>query len=120
MPAYTDIQKAHETANQVRRIQKELKEAQADVLKYNNRERLFAMPVTNVSTSISFPLLLPPPIPSLPLYPPYKNRERLFGMPVTNVSTSSILPYATPSPYTLSPTLLFLQQQGEALWRAHQ
>lgn len=52
MAAHTDIAKAHEIANQVRRIQKDLKDAQTDAAKYNNRERLFGMPVTNVSGSL--------------------------------------------------------------------
>jgi len=49
MPAYTDLSKAHEVANQARRLQKDLRDAVADANKYNNRERLFDMPVTNVS-----------------------------------------------------------------------
>ena len=53
MAAHTDISKAHEVANQVRRIQKDLKDAQTDAQKYNNRERLFGMPVTNVSLWLS-------------------------------------------------------------------
>ena len=44
MAAHTDISKAHEIANQVRRIHKDLKDAQTDAAKYNNRERLFGMP----------------------------------------------------------------------------
>lgn len=50
MAAYTDISKAHEIANEVRRVNKQLKEAQGLASTYNNRERLFGMPVTNVST----------------------------------------------------------------------
>lgn len=49
MAAYTDINKAHEVANEVRRIKKQLKEAQTSAQLYNNRERLFGMPVTSVS-----------------------------------------------------------------------
>ena len=49
MASYTDINKAHEVANEVRRINKQLKEAQTSAAMYNNRERLFSMPVTNVS-----------------------------------------------------------------------
>lgn len=48
MAAHTEISKAHEVANQVRRIHKDLKDAQTDAAKYNNRERLFGLPVTNV------------------------------------------------------------------------
>ncbi len=50
MAAHTDINRAHEVANEVRRIHKQLKEAQTLASTYNNRERLFGMPVTNVST----------------------------------------------------------------------
>ena len=49
MAAHTDIGKAHEVANEVRRVHKQLKEAQASAQTYNNRERLFGMPVTNVN-----------------------------------------------------------------------
>lgn len=49
MAAHTDINRAHEVANEVRRIHKQLKEAQTLASTYNNRERLFGMPVTNVS-----------------------------------------------------------------------
>lgn len=52
MAAYTDISKAHEIANEVRRVNKQLKEAQGLASTYNNRERLFGMPVTNVSTRL--------------------------------------------------------------------
>ncbi|XP_042561677.1 dynein axonemal heavy chain 1-like [Clupea harengus] len=45
--AYTDVSRAHEVANEVRRVGKQLKESQAMVLLYNNRERLFNLPVTN-------------------------------------------------------------------------
>lgn len=48
MAAHTDISKAHEIANEVRRINKQLKEAQTLASTYNNRERLFGLPVTNV------------------------------------------------------------------------
>lgn len=47
--AHTDIGKAHEVANEVRRVNKQLKECQQLATMYNNRERLFEMPVTNVS-----------------------------------------------------------------------
>jgi len=49
MPAYTDMSKAHEVANLARRLQKDLRDAIADAAKYNNRERLFDMPISNVS-----------------------------------------------------------------------
>ena len=51
MPAYTDLSKAHEVANLVRRLQKDLRDAVNDAAKYNNRERLFDMPITNVGVS---------------------------------------------------------------------
>ena len=46
--AHTDMTKAHEVANEVRRVNKQLKECQELAAMYNNRERLFEMPVTNV------------------------------------------------------------------------
>lgn len=52
MAAHTDISRAHEVANEVRRIHKQLKEAQDMAAVYNNRERLFGMPITNVSVSV--------------------------------------------------------------------
>ncbi|XP_053577059.1 dynein axonemal heavy chain 1 [Bombina bombina] len=45
--SYTDINRAHETANEVRRVHKQLKESQQLSQLYNNRERLFGLPVTN-------------------------------------------------------------------------
>eukprot|EP00794_Sanderia_malayensis_P012733 gene12733-14038_t len=45
--AHTDINKAHETANEVRRLVKQLKECQQSAILYNSRERLFGMPITN-------------------------------------------------------------------------
>ncbi len=49
MAAHTDLHRAHEVANEVRRVHKQLKDAQELAATYNNRERLFGMPVTNVS-----------------------------------------------------------------------
>lgn len=49
MAAHTDLSKGHEIANEVRRVNKQMKEAQELASTYNNRERLFGMPVTNVS-----------------------------------------------------------------------
>ena len=49
--AHADISKAHEVANEVRRLTKQLKECQTLATTYNNRERLFGLPVTSVSTS---------------------------------------------------------------------
>ncbi|XP_019911214.2 dynein heavy chain 1, axonemal [Esox lucius] len=45
--AYTDVSRAHEVANEVRRVGKQLKESQAMAQTYNNRERLFGVPITN-------------------------------------------------------------------------
>lgn len=49
MASNSDIGKAHEIANEVRRLHKQLLEAQQSALLYNSRERLFDMPITNVS-----------------------------------------------------------------------
>lgn len=51
MASYTDVSKAHEVANEVRRLQRQLLEAQQNALLYNSRERLFDMPITNVGSS---------------------------------------------------------------------
>lgn len=53
MAAYSEITRAHEVANEMRRINKQLKDAQQMAITYNNRERLFGMPVTNVSVHIT-------------------------------------------------------------------
>ncbi|XP_066927305.1 dynein axonemal heavy chain 1-like isoform X2 [Clytia hemisphaerica] len=45
--AFADLQKAHETANETRRVNKQLKECQAQAQLFNSRERLFNMPVTS-------------------------------------------------------------------------
>jgi len=47
--AHNEILRAHEVANEVRRVNKQLKECQTLAQVYNQRERLFGMPVTNVS-----------------------------------------------------------------------
>ncbi|KAM6980842.1 dynein axonemal heavy chain 1 [Aplochiton taeniatus] len=44
---YTDVSRAHEVANEVRRVGKQLKESQTLAQTYNNRERLFGINVTN-------------------------------------------------------------------------
>ncbi|XP_026203417.1 dynein heavy chain 1, axonemal [Anabas testudineus] len=44
---HADIHHAHELANEVRRTSKQLKECQTMAQTYNNRERLFGIPVTN-------------------------------------------------------------------------
>lgn len=43
------IAHAHEVANEVRRISKQLKDCQTMSQTYNSRERLLGLPVTNVS-----------------------------------------------------------------------
>ncbi|KAF5403840.1 Dynein heavy chain axonemal [Paragonimus heterotremus] len=47
MASFTELSKAQEVANEVRRIYKQLLDAQALAGTYNNRERLFALPSTN-------------------------------------------------------------------------
>ncbi|XP_056381079.1 dynein axonemal heavy chain 1 isoform X2 [Hyla sarda] len=44
---HVDINRAHEIANEVRRVHKQLNESQHLAQLYNNRERLFGLPVTN-------------------------------------------------------------------------
>ncbi|XP_036594745.1 dynein heavy chain 1, axonemal [Trichosurus vulpecula] len=44
---HTEIARAHEIANEVRRVKKQLKECQQLAMLYNNRERIFGMPITN-------------------------------------------------------------------------
>lgn len=51
----TDIGKAAETANEVRRVTKELKDCQQQASLYNQRERLFEMPVTQYDKVCSIP-----------------------------------------------------------------
>ncbi|KAM7063036.1 dynein axonemal heavy chain 1 [Molossus nigricans] len=46
-PAHVDITRAHEIANEVRRVKKQLKDCQQLAALYNNRERIFGLPVTN-------------------------------------------------------------------------
>jgi len=48
---HDDINDAHEVANEVRRTSKQLKECLTMAQTYNTRERLFGIPVTNVSTN---------------------------------------------------------------------
>ena len=45
----TDLGKAAETANEVRRVMKDLKDCQGQGALFNQRERLFGMQVTQVS-----------------------------------------------------------------------
>ena len=46
--AHTDLSKAQEIRNEVHRVTRNLKECQALSQTYNQRERLFGMPVTQV------------------------------------------------------------------------
>lgn len=48
LSVYMDIGHAHEVANEVRRVAKQLQECQSLAQVYNNRERLFGLPLTNV------------------------------------------------------------------------
>lgn len=45
---HVDITRAHEIANEVRRVKKQLKDCQQLAMLYNNRERIFGLPITNV------------------------------------------------------------------------
>nr|KAG5711096.1 hypothetical protein BaRGS_004740 [Batillaria attramentaria] len=47
MQNYDDIKKGHEYANEMRRVNKAIRECQAMAITYNARERIFNMPVTN-------------------------------------------------------------------------
>lgn len=49
LSAHSNIEKAHEVANECRRLNKALKECQELSALYNNRERLFGIPITNVN-----------------------------------------------------------------------
>ncbi|GAB1605521.1 dynein axonemal heavy chain 1-like isoform X5 [Argonauta hians] len=46
MKSYSEVNKAHEFANEARRINKQMRDAQTMSKVYNNRERLFKMPIT--------------------------------------------------------------------------
>nr|XP_023655546.1 dynein heavy chain 1, axonemal [Paramormyrops kingsleyae] len=50
LAGHTDLSRAHEVANEVRRVAKQLKEAQSVAQVYNTRERLFGVPVTNYNS----------------------------------------------------------------------
>lgn len=45
---HVEIARAHEIANEVRRVKKQLKDCQHLAMLYNNRERIFGLPITNV------------------------------------------------------------------------
>uniref|UniRef100_G3TQL9 Dynein axonemal heavy chain 1 n=1 Tax=Loxodonta africana TaxID=9785 RepID=G3TQL9_LOXAF len=44
---HVEIARAHEIANEVRRVKKQLKDCQQLAILYNNRERIFGTPITN-------------------------------------------------------------------------
>ncbi|CAO2638238.1 Dynein axonemal heavy chain 1 [Lemmus lemmus] len=44
---HVEIARAHEIANEVRRVKKQLKDCQQLAMLYNNRERIFGLPITN-------------------------------------------------------------------------
>ncbi|XP_032314242.1 dynein heavy chain 1, axonemal isoform X8 [Camelus ferus] len=44
---HVEIVRAHEIANEVRRVKKQLKDCQQLAMLYNNRERIFGLPITN-------------------------------------------------------------------------
>lgn len=48
LSAHSNLEKAHEVSNECKRLNKALKECQELANLYNNRERLFNIPVTNV------------------------------------------------------------------------
>lgn len=45
---HVEIARAHEIANEVRRVKKQLKDCQQLAMLYNNRERILGLPITNV------------------------------------------------------------------------
>ncbi|XP_025097584.1 dynein heavy chain 1, axonemal-like [Pomacea canaliculata] len=47
MQSHSDIKKGHEIANEMRRVNKNIKECQQLATLYNSRERLFDLPITN-------------------------------------------------------------------------
>lgn len=49
LSAHSNLEKAHEVANDCKRLNKALKDCQEMATTYNNRERLFGLSVTNVS-----------------------------------------------------------------------
>jgi len=53
IPGLTDLNRVHENAGLCRRTYKDLKDAQADAVKYNNRDRLFGLPLTSVRPNVT-------------------------------------------------------------------
>ena len=71
---HVEIVRAHEIANEVRRVKKQLKDCQQLAMLYNNRERIFGLPITNVG------------LPALAHCPP--SQEKLKEKPVAFAATS--------------------------------
>jgi dynein heavy chain len=57
LSAHSHLEKAQEVANECRRLNKALKECQELSALYNNRERLFGMPITNVRNLIDYVII---------------------------------------------------------------
>lgn len=51
LSGHCNLEKAHEVANDCRRLNRALKECQELATVYNNRERLFGLATTNVSNA---------------------------------------------------------------------
>lgn len=58
IPGLSDLTRVHEYAGLCRRTYKDLKDAQADAAKYNNRDRLFGLPITSVRTVLAYKWLI--------------------------------------------------------------
>ena len=58
LSAHSNVDKAHEVANECKRLNKTLKECQDLAVVFNNRERLFGLPVTNVNLNIPYQIKL--------------------------------------------------------------
>jgi dynein heavy chain len=67
LSAHSNMDKAHEVANDCRRLNKSLKECQELAALYNNRERLFGTPITNVRKLINYLVVLDVSNPALNL-----------------------------------------------------
>ena len=57
LSAHSNLEKAQEVANECRRLNKALKECQELSALYNNRERLFGMPINNVRNLIDYVII---------------------------------------------------------------
>lgn len=76
---HVDITRAHEIANEVRRVKKQLKDCQQLAALYNNRERIFNLPVTNVGLLWAHCPLTPPGL-----------EEEPVGVVTTSASTCPV------------------------------